>query len=254
MTSSSTLRPTSSSRSARRWVFFALALVVGVVCVRLGIWQLGRLGERRAQNAAARARMDLPALILPEDITGLSDLSYRRASARGVFDSTREVYLSDRSLDGVAGVHVVTPLHLEESDQTILVERGWIADSVYRTQPPASWSVEGQVEVSGLLLPSQREPSLAFLADRPPGPGEPPRRAWRALSIPGIQAQLPYPVLGVYLMQESSGPSEGPLTPILELDLSEGSHLGYAVQWFAFAATAFIGGWIWMRRRPGGGN
>jgi len=153
-------------------------------------------------------------------------------------------------MDGMAGVHVVTPLHLAGSDQTILVERGWIADKVYRTQPPASWSVGGQVEVSGLLLPTQREPSLAFLADRPPGLGEPPLRAWRALSIPGVQAQLPYPVLGVYLMQESPAPSEDAPTPQSELDLGEGSHLGYSIQWFAFAATAFIGGWIWMRRRP----
>ncbi len=250
MPTPSTLKPQSNSRTGRRWAFFALALLVGLACIRLGIWQLGRLAERRAQNAAALAKIDLPALILPDDLKAAADLSYRRVSARGVFDPSQEVYLSDRSQGEISGVHVVTPLHVEGSDQTVLVDRGWIADSVYRSQPPATWSVEGPLEVSGLLLPTQHEPTLAFLADHLPGPGEPPLRAWRALSIPGIQAQLPYPVLDVYLMQESPAPSEGAPSPQTELDLSEGPHLGYAIQWFAFAAIAFIGGVFWLRRKP----
>ena len=42
-----------------------LSLAFAAVCVRLGIWQLDRLAERRAANAAALARRALPEIALP---------------------------------------------------------------------------------------------------------------------------------------------------------------------------------------------
>ena len=39
-------------------VFLVLAAIVAAICVRLGIWQLGRLAERRAANALVSARLD----------------------------------------------------------------------------------------------------------------------------------------------------------------------------------------------------
>jgi surfeit locus 1 family protein len=158
------------------------------------------------------------------------------------------VALSSRPQDGIAGVHVVTPLQLAETGPALLVNRGWISDEDHRTRPQESWAVEGTTEVSGFLLPSQSEPSIAWLADKVPAEGEPPLREWRALSIPDLRRQMPYPLLDVYLVQESAAPHPGAPEPAAELDLGEGSHLGYAVQWFAFAAIAIIGGGIWLRR------
>jgi surfeit locus 1 family protein len=128
-----------------------------------------------------------------------------------------------------------------------------MSEADYRTRSPESWAVSGAVEVGGLLLPSQPEPAIAVLADRVPAEGEPPLREWRALSIEGIRRQIPYPVLGVYLAQESPAPGPAGPQPSAELDLTEGPHLGYAIQWFAFAAIAIVGGLLWLRRahRPG---
>ena len=67
------------------------ALLVAGVCVRLGIWQLERLHQRRAHNArvaAARARPELDlGAGLPLPIDSLRD---RRLRARGAYDYTRE--------------------------------------------------------------------------------------------------------------------------------------------------------------------
>ena len=239
------------SRPLRRWIFFGLAVVVGLVCIRLGIWQLDRLAQRRALNAAARAHLDLPAVALPEDLGPSEDLAYRHATARGTFDGSHEIYLTSRPLDGIAGVHVVTPLLLGEGGPALLVDRGWIADEDYRAGSGQTWSTDGPAEVGGMLLPSQHEPALGFLADRIPAVGEPPLTEWRAMFIPGIRQQVPYPILDVYLAQESPAPWPNAPAPAPELDLSEGPHLGYAVQWFAFAAIALVGGIFWLRRNPG---
>jgi surfeit locus 1 family protein len=241
--------PPGAARPAGRWAFFALAVLIGLACIRLGFWQLDRLAERRAINAAARAQLDRPVISLPQALADGEDLEYRRATASGAFDPAHEVYLSNRPQDGIAGVHVITPLLLSDGGPAVLVDRGWIADTDYRALASASWSVDGPVEVSGFLLPSQNEPAIAFLADRVPSEGEPPRLTWRALSLAGIGRQIPYPILDVYLVQESPAPHPGAPHPSPELDLSEGSHLGYAIQWFAFAAIALVGGGLWLRRR-----
>lgn len=232
----------------RRWAFFGLAIVIGLACLRLGFWQLDRLDQRRAANAAARARLDRPSISLPQDIGQGEELAYRKATVDGTFDPEHEVYLTSRPEDGIAGVHVITPLRLADGGPGLLVDRGWIADGAYRSLSPDTWSVRGPTEVAGFLLPSQSEPSIAFLADRVPAEGEPPLREWRALSIAGIRRQIPYPILDVYLVQESPAPHPGAPRPTPELDLSEGPHLGYAIQWFAFAAIAMVGGVLWLRR------
>jgi surfeit locus 1 family protein len=238
------------ARPIRRWAFFGLAVLIGLACIRLGFWQLDRLASRQAINASAQAQLDRPQVILPQGLAEAESLDYRRATASGVFDPGHEIYLTSRPQDGIAGVHVVTPLLLAEDGPALLVDRGWLADADYRSLPPESWAMDGPTEVSGFLLPSQGEPALAFLADRIPQAGEPALRDWRALSIPGIRRQIRYPILDVYLMQESAAPHAGAPRPSPELDLSEGSHLGYAVQWFAFAAIALIGAGIWLWRGP----
>jgi surfeit locus 1 family protein len=243
-----------ASRPVRRWAFFGLAVFVALGCIRLGFWQLDRLAERRALNDAARSQLELPAVSLPQDLERGDAFAYRKATALGVFDPSHEVYLTSRSLDGIAGVHVVTPLLLDAGGPALLVDRGWIPDTDYRALTSQSWSVEGPTEVSGFLMPSQTEPALTFLADRVPAEGEPPLLEWRALHIPGIRRQVPYPVLDVYLVQESPAPSAAAPTPAPELDLSEGAHLGYALQWFAFAAIALVGGALWLRRGPRAGG
>jgi surfeit locus 1 family protein len=240
--------PYGRSHALRRWGFFALAMTLGVFCVRLGFWQLDRLGQRRERNAAIEARLARPAVLLPDDLDRVDDLEYRRARAVGTFDPSGEIYLTNRSLDEIAGVHVVTPLVLEGRAEVLLVDRGWISDPDYRTRESITWSLDGAVEVEGVLMPSQREPALAFFADPIPAPGEPPLSIWRALYIPGIRQQLAAPVLDVFLMQENDPEDPDLPRPAPELDLSEGPHLSYALQWFAFAATAFIGGAYWIRR------
>ena len=52
-----------------------LAMVLAAVFIRLGVWQLDRLAQRRARNAAIARRLAQP----PEPIERLGDTtSYRR--------------------------------------------------------------------------------------------------------------------------------------------------------------------------------
>jgi surfeit locus 1 family protein len=233
---------------ASHWAFAVFAAVIGALCIRLGVWQLQRLEERRAGNAAILAQIDLPVVDLNSDPIPTDGLTYRRLRASGTFDPAQEIVLSNRAYSGQAGVHLVTPLRIEGREAAVLVDRGWIPTSQSSPGERTSFTLSGTVEVAGIGRPSQREPDIALLADPTRGPGSPPLDAWRFLDLSAIQPQVPYPLLPVIL--EVSEPVGGVTPPKLqsEIDLSEGSHLSYAIEWFAFAAIALLGGAAWLVR------
>jgi surfeit locus 1 family protein len=233
----------------RDFTFLLFAFAVGAACLRLGFWQLDRLAERRQANAEVRAKQSMPPVNLnAADAVTASD-AFRPAEARGSFDLGRQVLLSNRSLNGQPGMHWVVPLRLQGRAEAILVDRGWLPLSETGTDRLASLPSSGTAEIRGVLLPTQIEPRWGFMADRLPSPGQPPLFVWRVLSIPGLQAQMPYPLLALYLAA-AEPPSGSPLPkPDFAIDLSEGSHLSYAIQWFAFCAIAWIGAGVYAHRR-----
>lgn len=234
---------------SRRTIFLILAALAAAAFVRLGLWQLDRHEQRLSRNASILARLDQPTLRLPEHGPIRPEDSYRRAQATGRFDTAHQVLLMNRPYQDQPGYHLVTPLLLAEDSPAMLVDRGWIPQEADTPERLADFAIEGPVSVTGRLLPSQPEPSWSVLADPTPAPGE-RRMSWRALNIPTIQLQVPYPLAALYLEQDSPlDRSPGSPIPAPELELSAGPHLGYAIQWFAFAAIAVSGAIVWARRQ-----
>src|SRR5207302_6985811 len=103
-------------------VGLVVALLVAAICVRLGVWQLDRLHERRQRNAlllAARARPPLQVDgSLPAD-----SARDRRLVARGVYDYADERLWHGRRYEGVAGVDLV-PALLLTGGAAVVVGRG----------------------------------------------------------------------------------------------------------------------------------
>ena len=231
-----------------QWAFIALTVLIGAACIRLGFWQLDRLEERRQRNQAIEAKLEQPVINLTAGIDPTQDLTYRRLRAAGTFDPAHEILLSNRSYSGQAGVHLITPLQIDGTGDAILVDRGWIPASQVGEAERREFHLEGTIEVSGIGRPSQAEPSIALLADPTTAPGSPPLLQWRFLHLPSIQQQIPYDLLPVVL--EATEPIGGLALPKpqTEVDDSEGPHMSYAIQWFAFAAISFVGGAAWVAR------
>ena len=75
--------------------------------VRLGIWQLSRLRERRATNlVTVAARAALPVSLAPGSLR-TDTLREHRVIARGRYDHTREIILRVDARAGVPGVRVL---------------------------------------------------------------------------------------------------------------------------------------------------
>lgn len=62
-------------------------------------------------------------------------------------------------------------------------------------------------------------------------------------------SHIPYPVLPYYLqLSEKVADSTPQPEPVAQIDLTEGPHLGYALQWFSFATISLLGGGYWLYR------
>ena len=226
---------------ARRLTLFALVLVAAVF-VRLGFWQLSRLGERRAANrAAAAARAEPPReLGVGADWTA-AELNERWVEATGEFDHSHEVILRGQAFQGTPGVLVVTPLRSAAGDSAVLVLRGFVPSADAVRAEIDSLQEPGQVRVRGLAT------SIASGGGQPVEHGG--RTTWARLDLEALRARLPYPVLPVLLRQ---APDSGlPTMPrrIPPPELSEGPHLSYAIQWFAFAVMTVAFGVLVVRKR-----
>ena len=232
--------------TGRQWVFTALFVIVAASCVRLGFWQLDRLSQRRAANAHIEARMATQPIQLTGAVFDVADLEYRPVVARGTFDPAHSISLANRARNDEPGVHLVTPFRLQGTDLAVLVDRGWIPAADSARAAWAKYDLSGAVEVNGIARSSAPEPGWSILADPTRGPNAPPLDSWRVLNIANIQTQIPYRLLPVAI--EMSGDSQpGSPVPDPDIDLTDGPHLSYAVQWFSFAGIALIGGGLWLR-------
>jgi surfeit locus 1 family protein len=216
----------------RMLLFAAFALAGAALFIRLGFWQVDRLDQRRARNRLVATQ--LAAAPAPWSTT---IARYRRVRLVGSPDYELEIVLVGRSREGSPGVNLVTPLRLPGSDTAVLVNRGWVYSPDATAVDHARWREGDTLAVEGYVE--------AFTE---PGPGDLPahQRLARRLSHAAVSARFPYPIAPAYVVAIDTGKvprPDAPARPGLPAP-DEGPHLGYAVQWFAFALIAVVGAGI----------
>jgi surfeit locus 1 family protein len=232
--------------SKSKTLFALVVLSAAAIFIRLAIWQFSRHLERKAKNEAITSQLALPALRIESQLDPEQIPLYRKVIAEGEYDPEQQILLKNRAYNGQAGYYVITPVLISGFDGGALVDRGWIP----LDQSGQVFNSDGLIQVTGITLPSQQEPSWSLLADPTLSPDQTRLDTWRVLDIARIQEQLPYDLLPFYikLTETENSTAEYPI-PIPEFEISAGSHLGYAIQWVAFAAIALVGGFYWYRTK-----
>lgn len=217
------------------WIFrprigpFLLLLLPACICVGLGLWQLDRAEQKRALAAELAERAAAEPLEIGDALVEPSGVHYRRVLVRGQFERDGQIFIENRHHAGQVGFHVVTPLKIAGSERRVLVNRGWV--------PTMSAEVpEGPVTVHGVAdVPSA--PALVLH-----GSDQAARQwgqRWPYLTLPLYTAVASHPLQPIVVLQDPDDangfarywPREFP---------KEGMHIGYAVQWFAFALIGFL--------------
>lgn len=242
---------------SRGWLFTTLLVFAGTaVCARLGIWQLDRLDQRRAFNTQvetmrAAALLDLNKN-LPADI---ASMEWRAVTITGEYDFENQVVLRNQYNGDQYGYHLITPLHFDPStgsgQAAVLVDRGWIpADGNSAPEDWRKYDEASPLNIKGQIRIGQAKPIIGGVADPELSPDQTRLDAWNNLNLDRIAKQIPYPILPVYVQPNTEDANSAPpiaFQPIVEL--TEGSHFGYALQWFSFAAILFVGYPFYLRKQ-----
>lgn len=235
------------SRRRAPVLLIAIAIVVGLVCIRLAFWQLSRLGERRAVNAVVAARLD-SAIVDPSQLPADTSLAhFRRVLLVGTLDYANEMVLSGRGFNGSPGVNLLTPMRLPGRDTAILVNRGWVYAPDAMTVDLARWREPSLDSIYGFVsVYPPTSVAESVVAEQP--------RTLRSLDGHAVAAAMPYPVAPYYVVATTPAVGDRDSVParLPPPALDEGPHMGYAFQWSAFAFIAFVGAFaLWRSGRSG---
>jgi cytochrome oxidase assembly protein ShyY1 len=216
------------------WFMTLLTAVLLVAFVMLGRWQWHRGAAKEAvweeyQRDSAAVRID------GRSIDSVERFSH--AEVRGHFDGAHQVLLDNISHAGQPGYEVLTPFLLADGSR-VLVNRGWVPFTGYRTRLP---------DIA--LSDSTTQPITGRIADLPsPGlaSGRAPPTAdssWPKLTSFPTHAELEG-ALGAKIAQRilllDPKMPDGYVREWTPPGLPPDRHFSYAIQWWGFAVVLLV--------------
>jgi surfeit locus 1 family protein len=224
-----------------RTIPFIAMLVLVAIGIALGNWQTRRAAEKTALQGRLAQRAAAPPLVLGAAIQDPAAMEFRRLIVTGEFVPNWPVFLDNRPLDGrsgfillmpftIAGAHAGKPRH-------VLVARGWLPrDPAGGARAPAFATPRGTVTIEGVAV--QRPARLMQLGTPPPlAPGA----VVQNLEVADFARASGLDLQPFLLEQTGPGVSGEALVrkwPAPGVDVDR--HKGYAFQWYALAALAFL--------------
>ena len=243
---------------SRRWVWVTVVVLILMgVLARLGFWQLDRLEQRRAENALLLAALESAPIDLNAKLAeygGMAPgevpdaLMNRDVMMVGEYDYNNQRILKLQSWNGRAGVHLITPFLPNGTNVAVLVDRGWIPDSEYIARNTFEEQT-GVQAVEGYI--AQTETISRRLTTDENGASGPSHELFR-VDIATLESEFPYSLAPFYVKRSVASNVDASTTlPIpvpKEVDLSEGPHLDYAMQWFIFSLGLGVAYVIYVNR------
>ncbi|HEY2257458.1 MAG TPA: SURF1 family protein [Variovorax sp.] len=230
----------------------AALLTIGAT-VSLGRWQLSRAAQKEAIQAEVDAQQNLPPLD-QQAFLALGDAAaslHRPVRLRGLWLEPNTVYLDNRQMHELQGFYVLTPFALEGSNQTVMIQRGWIQRNFTdRTQLQPVETPAGLVEVVGTIAPPPGR-LLEVGKAEPVAPAEGAGNTGAArirqnLDLEAFRTETKLPLRTDVTLQQSGPASEGLQRDWPAPVLGAQTNYGYAFQWFGIASlVAFL--YVWFQ-------
>jgi cytochrome oxidase assembly protein ShyY1 len=287
------------------WYITGTALVLMLIMSGLSYWQWTRHLEKLDLIKAMDQRLLLPPVPIQNyskeinsdppinseisnEMPAWKSLVHRRLIIEGDYDYEHEMVLRNRRYANQPGVMILTPLKIKDTDQWILVNRGYVPLNLADRQNRLQFQ-KNSGTVSFVALIKEDNPRK-FLApqDPPAGSNFPWVDAWLRVDLGNINKQLPFRLLPIYcevmpsddiakikhdilssessknemlslvarsatsssnLNQQHFDLSKLPI-PVNDLIIPPGRHLGYVFEWLILAfLTGFIAFILQLRRQ-----
>ncbi|HCU97992.1 MAG TPA: hypothetical protein DGM69_01450 [Chloroflexi bacterium] len=216
----------------RDWWWRTLIVLCSMgVMMRLGFWQLDRHYQKSNRNIFVLKQLQMDPIPIEEInlYSAVENLEMRTVIATGSYDYKNEFVLQGQNLRGRAGVNLITPLRLADSDEAIMVNRGWIPYHYVDLGKLDEFHKIGKVEVVGRIRKYVSSVNNDMTLRKQ-------SKSIYDMNLQNLQRHLHYPLFAVYLEAEVHHDSyeDLPQTMTVDLAINNGPHLGYALQWWFF--------------------
>ena len=214
-----------------------IAAMAGVAALAsLGLWQLDRADQKTALADAFEAGSTAPVDYGDVSRPGTEDSRYQAVRVGGRYLSDRQVLVDAMIVDGQPGYHVLTPLDRGNGRPLVMVNRGWVPAGADRSVLPDVTVATGKRRLDARVAPLAR-PGMRLDGGDAGASGWP-----RVLLFPtrdDIAGALGAEVAPGQLLLDPDQ-ADGYVRRWQPAGFGPERHLGYAVQWFALAATLFV--------------
>lgn len=215
----------------KRWLAILLIIALFLFLLFLGFWQLSRADEKRQIEQQIVIANQLKPKVQTKNF---SQNEYHKVYLIGQFDNKQQLIYDNQTHQGIAGYYVLTPFNIQNTQKTILVNRGFVPWGNSRQKIT---DIKIDTDKTKILV-ELREIKKRFQLQAPILKNTYPLLV-QSLDIKTLSKQLKTtisPMLGLLSQNEKNGfirqwqPFYG----------SVAKHIGYAVQWFLMAFVLFI--------------
>jgi surfeit locus 1 family protein len=231
----------NSKKPLPEWLPFVVGIFLVVQFAGLGAWQISRGLDKRAEQ-----NLYIDDSGFTNWTNGMEVRPYQRLKVEGQFDAEHQFLLENIILNSRYGYYVVTPLRVNDDNDVLLVNRGWIektgdeVESSLLAINASTLTVHGR---AGSL------PRAGYKMGEAISPGSSWPRYAVYPSLDEIAATLGHKVQPFVLLMEPEY-EFGFVRHWVPEEMGAGRHFAYALQWFAMGAVlAAILIWNFRRRR-----
>ena len=218
-----------------RTIPFVATLVLVAVGILLGNWQVRRAAEKTTLQARLTQRAALPPLVLDGKPVDPAAVEYRRVIVTGEFVPNWPLFLDNRPFEGRSGFIVLMPFKIAGGGDVVLVARGWVPrDPAVHDRVPQVATPSGRTTIEGLAV---LHPARVMELGKAP----PPRPGAIVQNVDPAGFAQASGLRTLPVLVEQTNPDGSDLArkwpaPAVDVDRNK----GYAFQWYALAAMAFL--------------
>lgn len=231
----------SIKRKFLAWLPYVIGAILVVQFAALGVWQIDRGLEKRAEKEAFVSQAGFASWS-----DGMAVRSFQKLKATGHFDSQHQFLLENIIINSRYGYYVLTPLVIAEDEPLLMINRGWFERS------------GAEVDVTELLLPDDRVTVRGRAGSLPragyrmgdaitPGSAWPKRAVYPLLE--DVALALGHEVQPFVLLLDPED-NYGFFRHWVPEEMGPGRHFAYALQWFAMGVV-LAGLLVWNYRKRG---
>lgn len=210
-----------------------LAFVLFCIFINLGMWQVRRADEKQLllKSFSQRAHH---APLQADKLLSVSDLRFYRARLEGTFDNEHTILLDNKTHHGKIGYEVYTPFKATGFGTPILVDRGFIQSTGSRSDLPNIHAIVDETSVTGILNEPPKYAALGEMIDKTSWP-----LRVEYIDLQKISEHLHTNFFPYILTLDPKHAAAFDLEWEIVI-MGPERHLGYALQWFAFALTLLV--------------